>query len=76
MSFDFSANPVNVTGKKATSKLEFDSTKMTENQMKAIENQLYGTEDADSELLMPDALFALIRNANTTDPETTEPSNP
>lgn len=60
MSFDFDSNPVSVAGKKPTSKLEFDSTKLSKAKMTAIENQLYGTENADSELLMPDDLFDLI----------------
>jgi hypothetical protein len=73
MSFDFDSNPVKVTGSKPTSKLEFDSTKLTAEKMTAIENQLFGTENTESELLMPDDMFKLIANAPATDPETSNP---
>lgn len=63
MSFDFDSNPVKVSGHKPTSKLVFDSTKLTTAQMKAVEDQLYGTESKESELLMPDDMLDLVQKA-------------
>lgn len=43
LSFDFSCNPVNVTGKKPTSSLVIDSTKIVAGKLTILENALYGT---------------------------------
>lgn len=43
-SFDFSSTPVPVTGKKSTSSLVIDSTKVAEGKMTILENALYGTD--------------------------------
>lgn len=60
MSFDFDSNTVPVTGKKSTSKLEIKSTTTDPKAVKAVEDLIYGTEQKNSELLMPDDLFALM----------------
>ena len=44
LSFDFSANPVPVTGKKSTSSIVIDSTKVGTGVMAKIENALYGVD--------------------------------
>jgi hypothetical protein len=44
LSWEFDTTPVNVTGHKATAKMEIDSTKTTPDKMEKIENILYGGE--------------------------------
>lgn len=63
MSFDFDSNTVPVTDHKATSKLEFSSLTLAPAKMTALEDQIYGTASTESELLMPDDLFALLAAA-------------
>lgn len=63
MSFDFDANTVAVTGHKATSKLEFSSITTDAKAMAALEDLIYGSPNADAELLMPDDLFDLLNDA-------------
>lgn len=68
LSFDFSSNPVPVTGMKSTSSLVIDSTKVASGVMKKIEDALYGVDAdaehsiaaADSYLPYPDAILELI----------------
>ena len=55
--------PVNVTGYKAAAVMELDSTELTEKQMKAVEDLLYGTESAEATLPTPDELIAAIKAA-------------
>lgn len=68
LSFDFSSNPVPVSGKKATSSIVIDSTKVASGVMTKIENAIYGV-DADAEhsiaaadpyLPYPDDILTLI----------------
>lgn len=66
MSFDVSTVPVTFTldGKtRTTATLEFDSTKLSEAQMKAVEDALYGTAEKAASLPMPEELVALIKAA-------------
>lgn len=63
MSFDFDSNTVAVKGHKSTSKLEIKSTTTDPKALKALEDLIYGTENKDSELLMPDDLFDLMEDA-------------
>ena len=60
MSFDYDSNPVNVTGHKPTSALVIHSATVPSAKMTLIENKIYGTENSNSELLLPDALLSLI----------------
>lgn len=59
-SWEVSATPVNVTGHNPTACLTIDSTKVDDEKMKQIEDALYGTEDAQPALLMPDEIVAII----------------
>ena len=62
-SWEVTTTPVAVTGHKPTSYLEFDSTKLSETQMKAVEDLLYGTDGESAKeatLPLPDALLAAI----------------
>lgn len=61
-SWEFTTNPVNVTGYKATAHLIIDSTKVTAEAIAAVEAKLYGDEDAEATLLMPDEVIDLIRS--------------
>ena len=65
-SWEVTTTPVAVTGYKPTSYLEFDSTKLSEAQMKAVEDLLYGTdgkEPKEASLPLPDALIAAVQGA-------------
>ena len=63
MSFDISTTPVDVTGFKPTATLLFDSTKLSKEQMKAVETALYGDESAAPKLPTPDEFKTLIQAA-------------
>lgn len=63
MSFDISTTPVDVTGFEPTATLLFDSTKLSKEQMKAVETALYGDESAAPKLPTPDEFKALIQAA-------------
>lgn len=63
MSFDVSTTPVDVTGFKPTATIVFDSTKLSEKQMKAVEDALYGTDQAEAKLPLPDEFKTLIQQA-------------
>lgn len=60
-SWEFKATPVNVTGHKATATLVIDSTKVDAAKLKAVEDALYGTADAEAKLLMPDEVAAILK---------------
>ena len=60
-SWEFDANPINVTGRpKGTALITIDSTKVAAAKMTAIENKLYGTDSASAEMPDPDDLIALL----------------
>lgn len=63
MSWEVSATPVNVTGHKPTATLEFDSTKLTPAQLKAVEDTLYGTVEKEATLPLPDELIQIVQTA-------------
>lgn len=68
-SWEISTVPVNVAGHKPTAHLEIDSTKLTENQLKAIEDVLFGsdpvgqTEGTTARLPLPDEVLYIIQHA-------------
>ena len=62
-SWELSTTPVEVTGFKPTASLTIDSTKTTPEKMKAIEDLLYGTEEAEPRLPMPDEIMELVKAA-------------
>lgn len=59
-SFDFDSVPVPVTGHKSTSTIDIDASKVDSAKIKLIENALYGTENTDAYLPLPDDLLKLI----------------
>lgn len=60
MSWEFSTTPVNVTGHKPTAHLTVDSTKVSKEKMAALEAVLYGSEDTEARMPLPDEVAALI----------------
>lgn len=60
-SWTISTTPVNVTGFKPTACVTIDSTKVDKEKLAALEALLYGTEDAEASLPLPDAIAALMK---------------
>ena len=63
LSWEFDSTPVNVTGNKATSIIVVDSTDFTGEgaaKLTALENALYGTDNADPFLPTPDEVLSLL----------------
>lgn len=63
MSWEFTTTPVSVTGHKATSHIEIDSTKVDATQLKALEDILYGSDEAEARLPLPDEVAELFKTA-------------
>jgi hypothetical protein len=63
MSWDMATTPVPVEGFKPTSHLVIDSTKFSAEQMKALEDKLYGTEQDEPSLPMPADIAQLMKTA-------------
>lgn len=63
MSWECSTTPVEVPGCDPASHIVIDSTTVTAEKLKAIEDILYGTENAASRLPMPDELATLLGDA-------------
>ena len=59
-SWEISTVPVNVEGLKPTATVVIDSTKCKKENLEAIEAKLFGSEDAESTLLLPDEIKALL----------------
>jgi len=71
MSWEISTTPVAVTGYKPTAHVEIDSTKISATALGLIEDKLYGTDSptADSTLLTPDEIVALVAGQNDSSDE-------
>ncbi len=65
MSWKIETTPVPVSGHKPTASLVINSTKVPEAAMKKIEDALYGTDDAEAYLPLPDEILAIIKEAET-----------
>ena len=60
-SWEMSTTPVNVTGfDKPTALVVIDSTKVSAENLKKIEDKLYGTESEEATVLLPDEIKALL----------------
>lgn len=59
-SWELSTTPTNVTGHSATAILTIDSTKTDKDKLKALEDLLYGTDDAEPKLPSPDEIVELL----------------
>lgn len=60
MSWEFSTTPVEIEGFDPSSHIEIDSTTVDEAKLKALEDILYGTEDEEARLPLPDEVATLI----------------
>lgn len=60
MSWEFSTTPVNVTGHKPTAHLTVDSTKVSKEKMAALEAVLYGSEESEARMPLPDEVASII----------------
>lgn len=63
-SWDAEGTPVPMTGYKPTAKLEFDSTKLGEKKMKALEDILYGSTTAASRLPTPNEILTALQTVS------------
>lgn len=59
-SWEISTTPVNVTGYKPTASITIDSTKVDKEKLAALEAILYGSEDAEARLPLPDEIATLM----------------
>lgn len=59
-SWEFSTTPVEVKGHKPTACIVIDSTKVDATKLQDLEDALYGTEQADAYLPMPDEVITLL----------------
>lgn len=64
-SWGFTTTPINVTDLKPTAILTIDSTKVTAENLGALEDALYGTAGADPRLPSPDEVIAMFAGAVT-----------
>ena len=62
-SWEVTTTPVNVAGFKPTATVTIVSTKIQPDKLKAIEDKLYGTQDQEPALLMPDEIRRIITGA-------------
>lgn len=64
-SWEVATTPVEVKGFKPTATLEIDSTKVAADKLTALEDILYGTENAEPRLPLPDEVVALVGEGTT-----------
>lgn len=62
-SWEVSTTPVNVTGHKPTASITIDSTKADKAKLAALEAILYGSDDAEARLPLPDEIATLMTAA-------------
>lgn len=62
-SFEISTTPVNVEGYRPTASVVIDSTKTNPTKLKALEDILYGTEDVEARLPLPDEIKTIMSDA-------------
>ena len=60
-SWELTTTPVNVTGFKPTACLTIDSTKVNKEKLTALEDILYGTQEAEARLPLPDEIATLMK---------------
>jgi hypothetical protein len=60
MSWECSTTPVSMSGFEPTASIEIDSTKVDAEKLKALEDALYGTADAEAHLPLPDEVAELV----------------
>lgn len=70
LSWEITTTPVAVTGFKPTASLTIDSTKVSVANLAALEAILYGTEESEARLPLPDEIIELLGEESTDPPET------
>lgn len=75
-SWEFSTTPVEVEGHKPTATVIIDSTKIDPEKLALIEAKLYGTEDDEPTLLLPDDIIDLITDDGDEDEDEEEVVTP
>ena len=60
MSWEYSTTPVEIEGFDPSSHLEIDSTRVDATKLKELEDMLYGTEDSEAHLPLPDEVIELF----------------
>lgn len=65
-SWELTTTPIAVTGFKPTAHIEIDSTKVDSAKLTTLENLLYGTENAEPTLPLPDRLVEIFSTSGTT----------
>lgn len=70
LSWEITTTPVAVTGFKPTASLTIDSTKVSVANLAALEAILYGTEDSEARLPLPDEIIELLGEESADPPET------
>ena len=62
-SWEVSTTPVNVTGHKPTASLTIDSTKVSKEGLAALEAVLYGSDEENARMPLPDEVLSIISSA-------------
>lgn len=76
-SWDAKGSPVPVSNLKPSAKITIDSRKVNADKLAALEDILYGSDDKDAYLPLPDEVFALVKAKTTGDDTPTNPeTNP
>ena len=60
-SWEFTTVPVNVTGFKPTACITIDSTKVSAEKLKTLEDKLYGAEATEAQLPLPDEVISMLK---------------
>jgi len=71
-SWEVTTTPVNVTGHKPTATVVIDSTKVDKDKLAALEAILYGSEEKEARLPLPDEIVSIVGEAATEPEEGTE----
>ena len=66
-SWEVTTTPVAVSGYKPTASITIDSTKVDTGKLDELEDILYGTENTDARLPLPDEVFSIMGGAATVD---------
>lgn len=61
MSWEFSTTPVNVAGLKPTAILRIDSTKVDKTKLATLESKLYGGENSEASIPLPDEIINIFK---------------
>ena len=76
LSYEVSTTPVSVSGMDPTARLVIDSTKADPAKLKKLEDILYGTEEADARLPLPDEIASIMKADVSPSPSPSPSPNP